>query len=406
MTARREYGLRPYATSGLTYQEFIRTTADKAISDKTKLRHSVFKKPYATQDETYPESEYTWDGTNGFKYLPGSDYPQMGTPIPVPDQGNYCLDLWKKLFPGWVAGSRILTPSEKASYSYYASRCPTNVILDICCVKAGISGPDKVDQGGTAEYSMLNVGNGCPVQWGAKRGRCVGGTYYAPSSGTSDTVYAEVVFPQYGDKKCASKNIELVTAGTCASEYILMSGTTQMQGGETKTLSVGNAIGGKTYTWLVSAGGGSVSPATGTSTTYSAPVSNANCADNPTIQLKVGVNVCASTSLAVNTSSAPAYAAVTHVAYSTGECSVASYRNNVDCDGSTSTAYTDTCGGCSASPPDCGSIPCTTSGYEAWCNAVAGRCCPKVNGIDTFFMENDVRTAAMKLDGCCPAQLL
>ena len=79
-----------------------------------------------------------------------------------------------------------------------------------------------------------------------------------------------------------------------------------MSVGGSQTLTVTGSSGG-TYTWATTSG--SIVPTEGTSVTYTAPASNANCSNNPTITLTCGGNVVDTITIAVNqvTSSYAAY---------------------------------------------------------------------------------------------------
>jgi len=294
----RDYGYNPNQYDSI--QSMMDDVTGASIAYQGVLRkHSEFQEPYKADDYMKMDT--------GYDPFPGT--PDWKGPIPYDptfryDYAESCLRLWSELFPGWTQGQRILeTPHERAVYAQYAAKCPTNVLWKKCCNKLKIKGPDKVNHGDTQQYSVYPEPlKGCYVTWGAERGRCVGGTYIAPTSGESDTIYIDVFFES---KHCAEKKIELVEAlpghdtGTCASESIGISGSTQLNVGESTTLTVLNSRPGITYTWNISKGGGTIS-GSGTSVTYTASESNPNCDNNPTIQLKVGSSVCDSVSLAVN----------------------------------------------------------------------------------------------------------
>ena len=288
----RDYGYNPNQYDSI--QSMMDDVTGASIAYQGVLRkHSEFQEPYKADDYMKMDT--------GYDPFPGT--PDWKGPIPYDptfryDYAESCLRLWSELFPGWTQGQRILeTPHERAVYAQYAAKCPTNVLWKKCCNKLKIKGPDKVNHGDTQQYSVYPEPlKGCYVTWGAERGRCVGGTYIAPTSGESDTIYVDVFFES---KHCAEKKIELVETGTCASEYIVHT-THQMRAGESQTLTIGNISPTKSYTWVVTSIGGGTETSHGDSYLYVAPTSNKNCEFNPTITLKVGTHVCDSISIAVN----------------------------------------------------------------------------------------------------------
>ncbi|HOK07625.1 MAG TPA: hypothetical protein PLJ03_10605 [Syntrophales bacterium] len=407
----RDYGYNPNQYDSI--QSMMDDVTGASIAYQGVLRkHSEFQEPYKADDYMKMDT--------GYDPFPGT--PDWKGPIPYDptfryDYAESCLRLWSELFPGWTQGQRILeTPHERAVYAQYAAKCPTNVLWKKCCNKLKIKGPDKVNHGDTQQYSVYPEPlKGCYVTWGAERGRCVGGTYIAPTSGESDTIYVDVFFES---KHCAEKKIELVEAGTCASESIGISGTTQMSVGETKTLTVLNPVVGRTYTWVIAAGGGKISPRTGTTTTYTAPGTNPYCANNPTIQLKVGSNVCDSVSLAVNASTSPNWAVRTYVdpeCNQPGDWCIINcwiWLNIYKCDNSLifgPCRYAVQCSGSTCNEDGCpgGKFPTCDMCRN---KPVTYPACYRGSGysLNYWLARNpeDVRTENDKRQGCCPALLL
>lgn len=68
-----------------------------------------------------------------------------------------------------------------------------------------------------------------------------------------------------------------------ASEPLMINGKSQMLSGETRFLSLMNYRTGLDYTWTLEGGSGTLSPGGGEKVSYTAPDSNPDCADNPTI---------------------------------------------------------------------------------------------------------------------------
>ncbi len=70
---------------------------------------------------------------------------------------------------------------------------------------------------------------------------------------------------------------------------------------QTQNLTVENPVSGRTYHWRIASGGGSLSTDEGLSTVYTAPDSNPNCNENPTIELTFegASNVCDTLQIAI-----------------------------------------------------------------------------------------------------------
>jgi len=388
MTTRREYGLRPYATSGLTYQEFIRTTPDKGMSDQSVLRHSVFKKPYKVsdgQEETYPEAEYRHDGVNGNTYYPHSDYPQMGTPIPK--------------------GEEPLAPE---TYNCWTHDCCCDgkaMEIHIYCTQPIVFGPyTKSSSGETIEiekkknkegdaYSIATI---CytPVDCSMPK------KMYCNLEGPSGQIVRTDVTRLSGSGDCSD------CADKCVAAIIGFT-TQQMSLSESQTLTVNNPESGVTYRWKITAGGGSLTTITGLSTVYTAPSSNANCTNNPTISLYAnGCELCNSLDIAVNNPAVTGAAYVSYRIYHYPEAS----RENVCAKNMIKRLYT--CANIATGLPmtieacclyswmcdwgtNCSS--CTDALLLSQCAAIEGYSCAA---------NKDARTAEMKEQGCCPAGLL
>lgn len=73
----------------------------------------------------------------------------------------------------------------------------------------------------------------------------------------------------------------------------------QMALNAVQTLTVVGGSSGVTFTWAVTAGGGTLTHTTGSHTHYTAPSSNAGCSNNPTISLSAEGTVCDTLSLAI-----------------------------------------------------------------------------------------------------------
>ena len=181
----------------------------------------------------------------------------------------------------------------------------------------------------------------------------------------------------------------------------------QMQKNEEQELvavASGEFCSGDAFSWAIVAGGGSLSAETGEHVVYTAPATNENCANNPTITLSFGAIVLDSISLAINayTGATAAWkrtkACKNGCQVANGQticmigctsipgyycCACASFRykcSNVYLD------MADSSGSSSTSLSNC------EAAWPVWC------------GADPATV--DLRTSLMKTQGCCPAGLL
>ncbi|NVL90429.1 MAG: RHS repeat protein [Desulfobacterales bacterium] len=89
-------------------------------------------------------------------------------------------------------------------------------------------------------------------------------------------------------------------ASAMSSEPPIIAGKTKMTSSEQQVLSIMNYRTGNTYTWAIKSGGGSLSSNTGKQVTYTAPDSNPNCENNPTIVVDCNGESKGSISIAVS----------------------------------------------------------------------------------------------------------
>ena len=189
--------------------------------------------------------------------------------------------------------------------------------------------------------------------------------------------------------------------GTCAIAY-----TSQgMSVNEEQTLSVTTPADKCTYFWAITAGGGSLSAASGNSVTYTAPSSNAGCANNATVTLTTLGNVCDSLSIAIssagwsNCDEATIYNCVTDVPFSSlwkccfWEFDCYGVRATANCDNSWS--YCDRCA------PGTSGVDGMRSDVSSTQQGAIDDCALSYKGGTT-----DQRTADDIANGCCPPQLL
>jgi hypothetical protein len=197
----------------------------------------------------------------------------------------------------------------------------------------------------------------------------------------------------------------------CSNSETIGYTTLQMATSGTQTLTVTGGAVGDVYTWTTTSG--SFDTSTGTSVVYTAPATNAECANNPTISLTCGGNVVDTIQIAVNAN------ATTAVAYAIKVLTTACWTNICDppytCYHAQSTTNAYKCDG--TQPPD-GYAGCINAlGFGGDCNMRYGGACscawvaantgPYFGVCPTVgYGTTDLRTALMKTQGCCPAQLM
>lgn len=171
-----------------------------------------------------------------------------------------------------------------------------------------------------------------------------------------------------------------------------------------------------TYTWEIIAGGGTITPSTGASITYTAPATNAECANNPTIQLACNDVVVGTLQLAINAGGAePAYGVSDFVPNDpqSGYCDdllrVRTYRCNGTANQSTTSCDCIQQGapdGCRCGWGGCGYQVCSHAVQIAGCQA--GQCGAVFPGAPENCPTgtHDNRSQQQITDGCCPAALL
>jgi hypothetical protein len=265
-----------------------------------------------------------------------------------------------------------------------------------------IVGPDTVDSGSTAEYKMVGLSFACNYEADAKLGEITGSlssfgteTYTAPTVSATTTDIIKVTH-WFTGKICATKKVIIHPAG-CDGETISATSPT-MACNTSQTLSVTDAVVGKTYTWEVTSGGGSVSPSTGTSTTYTAPATNANCTNNATIALKVGSSTCDSETIGINCVSVNTYSAY--------EVSTCQYVETGGLWRWTRRVYAYWCDGSVNS--SCNPLWAGFWHTEAEClaPAVGNVCCPCWIGETGTHDCRGADCADTLKDGCCPSALI
>lgn len=191
--------------------------------------------------------------------------------------------------------------------------------------------------------------------------------------------------------------------------------TLQMSTSGTQVITVSG--GQSPFTWSVPAGGGSVSPTTGSSTTYTAPATNPECAYNPTIRVCDALGQCEEITLAINGYAEAIPAVGNSAVNSSGTCQVTIYRIAYKCDGvvytgceSSSCCSCDLSGyeDCAWTGPTCTGYTCPAEDGGCWVNS--GDCVATCTCAARTWSSNpgdyDLRSAEEITAGCCPYQLL
>jgi len=175
------------------------------------------------------------------------------------------------------------------------------------------------------------------------------------------------------------------------------------------------------YTWIKASGGGSLSGGSGTSVAYTAPSSNQNCANNPTIRLTDSCGRTNDLKLAVNASNNLDVAEEVKWTFSYPEpyCQWRVTDDRWNCDGS-AFILNQACGGSSCIPGSCGEKDggsCSDHVFNCegclvhWNPATGEQTCGPPCGAVSFCWGNvpsiagwyDKRTPEQLAAGCCPA---
>jgi hypothetical protein len=301
--------------------------------------------------------------------------------------------------------------------------------LRICPDSVNFDCPDNVALGSSYQFTVSGGSKRAKFQWDIISGRGTGsitptGLYRAPLGGDNcdspATIALQCAEQYIYDDETGISDPDWKTIGTCnitlgtepCSAVISIGFTTQqMSANDTQDLHIHdggtNICGIQDFTWEVTSGGGSIN----VNGTYTAPSSNENCTNNPTISLLCNGTMIDTLDIAINSVSGggAAYVAVSTATsptqchsdgnpdYSVGDCG--SYnRSRYRCDGVYVNAYDLTnCGG---------SIGCWTGGEFG-----NPDCCTNFMVTCTPFGDCepatvDLRTESQLLAGCCPEALL
>jgi hypothetical protein len=180
---------------------------------------------------------------------------------------------------------------------------------------------------------------------------------------------------------------------SCPASAHISFDNAQMQINQTKTLTAIADIPGcgtPEWEWAIASGDGSLSSDTGDSVVYTAPASNSNCVNNPTITLSCGGVLKDFCELAVNAVASHSYYAWREIVFDHCDCvnpNPPTYwvaRGNYTfyfCDGTTQT-------GVSSS------------------SITAGSCAAAWASLQADWSPSDMRSDPQKAAGCCPAKAL
>ena len=241
-------------------------------------------------------------------------------------------------------------------------------------------------------------------------------TYTAPPAGL------DCVSPVRISLECDDEEVDaiIIAIKPCPATAAIGYTTLQMQINGTQTLTAvpgAPGCGTPTYDWSVTANCGTLSSDTGDSVVYTAPADNANCLRNPTITLSCDGVELDTLQIAVNAKISEDVATI----IGSGECTYGGLCTVGCCPKDNPACY---CGQWS-SPILCavwkykyrcnGTMFTKTTedfcanNYSGNCGDVSSGCvnCGTFNGIIAACSgKTDVRSAALKTAGCCPAAAL
>ena len=373
------------------------------------LVHSENKKPY--KSTTYEDMEYGLDPISFNPWRPPHiPIPQFPAPPPIPytptpeDPGPPDPGPTPTPTPGPTPGPTPLpTPPPSPSPDWTCRGCMA-YDFEFCpdgpCVEVPIWDYCPIDP----------IVSGGPWFGRDDEGFVQGGRNPVYCPGASTSVHLSFTTKNGGicSARGRAKDPDLCKGcdGTGSIGYT----TTGMQVNETQQLTstCGVGPGGNcNATWSIT-GGGSIT----SGGLYTAPASNANCTNNPVITLLCGSKVVATLGLAINGSSSGAYAGFITCCQSNsvpiGGGRVQNFGSIIGVGVTCSGAYIGSLATCT------GPFDCTYSGQQYCtdcdiCAHILSSHCYSGDpcfGVCTYGGFHDLRTTAMLLDGCCPAQAL
>ena len=403
LVVNKEYSRLPYWTDD-GFEDVQRQTSQKYVQDSFgAFAESENQLPYLS-DADYQGLEYQYQN-------PEFPDPPVNPPKPDTVPKGTCYELWVSLF-GDATGAFIPTASEWNKLNEYAKKCPLIYMPHICCLNMKISGPDSVAPGDTVEYSVSGGVHGCAYDIDAERGEFIGYKYTAPTTPGSDRISIKPWMSDDQHTICAFKDITI--QGVCLGT--VHATTPQMAAGASQTLYITGGSEYDTYYWSTTSG--SLSSPTGHSVVYTAPATNPNCVNNPTITVTCGGDQIGTLTIAVNAYTSTENAFTT---YSSHECVTTnpptnnctdriSYKNVYYCNGNLNpNVYFSV--NCKVSARKCNGVPPYTP--PPACGEVLTETTFNTCGEGGKLMSAvpngatvDNRYQWMKDAGCCPAALL
>jgi len=407
--ANHEYSRLPYMVDD-GFDDVQRSTSQKYIQDNYgKFDESENQQSYKNDDD-YQALEYNYslpqfdiDGN-----LSGSDIDFAATT----DKKIDCDEYWNQLFPGHPTGTGPFIPSSNELYNLgiYSKKCPVEYKFHVCCGRGlRIQGPvnGELCSEGNFSFSVGNKPIDCEYDFWARKGVMKSwGDYTAPyvTEDTEDTlgIYPWTGVSGIGDTNCLTWKVKIKVCEQCNG--VIGYTTLQMSVSGTQTLTVVGWKAGEVYSWATTSG--SFDTDTGTSVVYTAPATNAECANNPTISLTCGGNVVDTLQIAVTNSSVSGYAYATGHFDSASACNrggsggyyvagIYGHKNQYGCTGS----FISNVSGEGGSYTEYGSC-------GAAYNAGFIRLATNLGTTDCWGTVTDVRSASQKTAGCCPLALL
>lgn len=405
---------KPYRSSAATYTDYKDEIPDSEYYGR---KHSEFKKPWLPASG-YDEMEYKWDFPLEYlnpihmdfetpdmgKYnFPGAqpvnpnwNPPNWNPQYPLPDYPASKPEARKK--PGTKGGTQIVwTYCEGQDFEF----CPGETVA----VQFTEYTTDRIESVDAGEGEIIPPARG-------KLGESKHRPGYPEGTYTVMVRIPEAAGMEYNVTSTTKSGETCVSHGTQRQNCLDPCGemsigytSAQMMTGTSQTLTVQNGDPHSVYRYELSGGGTLKDTGNGTMQ-YTAPDTNPNCENNPTITvrdkrtgavcatLKIGVSAANATGVAyrMNYVSRELYRAVCATWEYTrcGELWWSWYEWRYDCHG---------VGG----PTDPSS--------NTWCWQNLGLCPPNYPNCRTTTNENcnagplDMRTEAQKQNGCCPAAL-
>jgi hypothetical protein len=268
-----------------------------------------------------------------------------------------------------------------------------------------ITGPSSIDGAWGFDTTCTTTGGaGYPIAWTLRWVSSYTEGHLTASSDTTSVTFSstkvtgpcslnpEGIVDIVATSKCGTSTVRLtlpeVSQGATGHIHYT---TNQMSINQSQTLSTSDTEVGVEYSWAISSGGGTITQ----DGVYTAPATNPNCDNNPSISLRACGKIIDTLQIAVNAAS-PYATAIYECAqrscppcpdcYNYGSCFAV-----IRCSGNYSTVI----------PHNDGAICLGWSAYETYCAWY-----PSCTTFGLVVGYNDVRQPSVKAAGCCPWQLM